>query len=570
MKSELFYMFEWLFWIFLNLVGFASPTLNIDETLLRDKAFDVDTHLSMLNQFYQNNTNLFQLNCSQWLSNSERNRLEEISKFPKYSNQQDNPISVEILHNCMRANPYNTKQLPLREIPPPFYIKFGLCVTKVISLGNDGSLSMKGMLHLMWWDYHRLWNTRAYIANWKYPDVLTLPASEVWVPSFTLNGCEERDCTIKPDNESQVSITNNGLVSITKAFLVHSTCELFLHMFPFDTSECQLVFVFDASHINSVVLIQNNNLQFDFNYYDNEEWHLRLFTVLSPCTINKYYLNGYLWYKKTRVKALENSFCMHLLFRRNAQFYMFNLIAPAFVMTICGFCGTFLSSNSELKLEFLVGVLTGFIFVQTIVANVCPKSEYPTAMGKFVLTSLLLCLFNVVGAAIVLLSGNLDQKRKTPPPFILRFIFIRVYHWTSLLMQQCLCCVCCCYCCGHCSTCCRKSQQAPASVVTEVLNIEPKLETGEENTPNSENAPISGSSIHNELIDRTSENCSKQAENWAQFALNLNTIVSIIYAIGTIVNSYILAIFFLMWALTKDEKHQWYLDELVNSTLLHP
>ena len=159
-------------------------------------------------------------------------------------------------------------------------------------------------------------------------------------------------------------------------------------------------------------------------------------------------------------------------------------------MSICGFCGTFLSRSSELKLEFLVGVLTGISFVQTIVANECPKSEYSSAMEKFVLTSLLLCLFNVVGAAIVLLSGDFDQKRKTPPQFILRFIFIRVYRWTSFVMQKYLCFVCCCcYCCGHCSA-CRKREQLPANVVTEVLTIEPKLEIGEVNTPNSEKSNI--------------------------------------------------------------------------------
>ena len=58
--------------------------------------------------------------------------------------------------------------------------------------------------------------------------------------------------------------------------------------------------MFDATDKKSVVHIQNNNLQFDFNFYDNEEWHLRRFTVLTLCTIDKYYLNGStsIWYKK--------------------------------------------------------------------------------------------------------------------------------------------------------------------------------------------------------------------------------------------------------------------------------
>ena len=536
-------------------------------------AFDNAIHISYLNEIYNNNANLYKLNCSQWLSVSERSRLEKISKLHKFSKKPANLIPREILHNCMRENPYNTKQLPIREVPPPFHIKYGLCLTKIMSITNYGTLTAKGLLQLGWWDQHRIWDTNAYIGNWKYPNDLVLPVFEVWVPTFYLIGCEEQDCFIKPDNKSAVSFNNNGLAEITNEFRFQSSCGLYLKHFPFDGGKCRLSFVYYATdEEEDVLLLEDIKTEFNFTFYGTEEWHFRRIYQYtnqannSFCATDRYIMDGGEegeWYKYSDVRETRRIICVELYFRRNVEFYMFNLIAPSFVMTVCGFFAMFLSRSLELKLEFLTGILNGFIFMQTIVANVSPKTLESTDLGKFILISIALCLFNVVGTIIVLSCENLDQKWKTPPPLVLRFIFIKVYRCLSYPIKKCLCCCCCCcFCCFHypgCS-CCHKTQHTQDIVVTDVQMIETISKTSKENPSQSSNIPAATIA---EEIDRTSKNCLVQIENWSLLSSNINIIISAIYAIGTIFNSYIIYLFFLSWAFIQ-QSSDWYIDKHLN------
>jgi len=75
-------------------------------------------------------------------------------------------------------------------------------------------------------------------------------------------------------------------------------------------------------------------------------------------------------------------------------------------------------------MSLAVTALLGFLFIQTRIANLIPKSESVPYLAIYVLGALLNSVYNLAGLAIVLMVYNKPAEKKVPK--LLAFIGIRV------------------------------------------------------------------------------------------------------------------------------------------------
>ena len=88
----------------------------------------------------------------------------------------------------------------------------------------------------------------------------------------------------------------------------------------------------------------------------------------------------------------------------------------------------FLPARSEARLNLAVTVLLGFIFIQTIVAGLMPKSNDWPFISKYVISSLVLSVFNLAACAVCVGIASLDRPENANPPLFLRWASYDLWH----------------------------------------------------------------------------------------------------------------------------------------------
>ena len=123
---------------------------------------------------------------------------------------------------------------------------------------------------------------------------------------------------------------------------------------------------------------------------------------------------------------------------------MCNLLVPVFVMSLIGFFTVFLPPHTGEKISLAVTVLLGFFFVQTIIANLVPKSQTTPILAYYVIGSLAISTANVAGGACVVALYNLPSDKEVPHWIafwiirVLGFVVIRSYVSFSHSDSRCL------------------------------------------------------------------------------------------------------------------------------------
>lgn len=132
-----------------------------------------------------------------------------------------------ILHECIRAHPYNTEQLPLRvgERRVPIEMTYNFFFTNLLMFESDGTIGFKAFVRFMWRDLNRSWNFSQIPIK-----KVRLPFSEVWTPLFSLANCESDICLILPHNRTNVGVDYNGTVSLVVQLKQHATCVMNLRV----------------------------------------------------------------------------------------------------------------------------------------------------------------------------------------------------------------------------------------------------------------------------------------------------------------------------------------------------
>ena len=100
---------------------------------------------------------------------------------------------------------------------------------------------------------------------------------------------------------------------------------------------------------------------------------------------------------------------------------------------IVGIFTVFIPAKSEARLNLAVTVLLGFMFIQTIVAGLMPKTNDWPLISKYIISSLLLSVFNLAICGVCVGIASLPEDSK--PPLFLRWAFSNL--WNSLNSKLC-------------------------------------------------------------------------------------------------------------------------------------
>lgn len=126
-----------------------------------------------------------------------------------------------VLHDCIRAHPYNTLQLPLRigQIREPIRMEYNFFFTNLLLFESDGTMGFKAFLKFDWIDMNRVWS-RSQMPLKK----IRLHFTELWTPLFSLANCETEMCYILPHNRTHVHLDYDGSVTFVIQIKQLATC----------------------------------------------------------------------------------------------------------------------------------------------------------------------------------------------------------------------------------------------------------------------------------------------------------------------------------------------------------
>ena len=126
---------------------------------------------------------------------------------------------------------------------------------------------------------------------------------------------------------------------------------------------------------------------------------------------------------------------------RYSEYYLFNLIVPVIVMSMIGFFAEILPASSSDKINLAVTVLLGFMFLQTMISSLIPKSSSIPSISCYLLAALLLSAFNVASSTLVFSLNKVTAIKNGPRilNFVIRLMGIMVCYkikWNLKMLKE--------------------------------------------------------------------------------------------------------------------------------------
>lgn len=219
-------------------------------------------------------------------------------------------------------------------------------------------------------------------------------------------------------------ITSNAIVRYTgqvewySPAIISTECKVDVRYFPFDTQVCEIEFgswTYDGFRVD---------LQLSLDYIDtaqysvSKEWNLHKSSakrknVLYTCCPEPY-----------------PSALFHLVLKRRANFYVFNLIIPCGLITLLSLFSFILPPNSGERVSFVMTILLSLSVYMLMVTEKMPHSADTPLASKFFLSMMVQIAISLVVTCFIIRFHN----SSTPiPPLFAKVI----NHWlASLLLMK--------------------------------------------------------------------------------------------------------------------------------------
>ncbi len=259
------------------------------------------------------------------------------------------------------------------------------------------------------------------------------------------------------------------------------------------------------------MIVEESNITYEIPRVDTEDWSI---ISIKPMPWN------YTWkyFDGSRVEMQGSpGFRVRIDLRRVPHYFVLNLIVPVAVVSWVGFLSVLLPANSSDKLSLAITVLLGFLFIQTIIAELIPKSASIPLISYYVLFSLIFSAYNVSATALILYIFHRGDNQFPFPAFLsvlgIYFLGILVFHrvkanWTALFA---------------------KLERAP-SIVDVAADAEYSRVNQENNADRIQTVQTAEQILNNSAHSRN-EPCEC---SWHEFASHLNLLFSAIYFFGCI------------------------------------
>ena len=367
------------------------------------------------------------LDCDKYLPNETRNLMNS-------STITDKNLEVpEIyLHKCL-LDGYDADEDPYKLVPKSvtFNVTYTFAMNELLSIENEGTISMTARLFLRWFDPRFRWINKSSIKHWKWPTSIEILAHKIWIPKLAVQNCQKQNCPVQIYNRTIANIADRGRVWIAYSDLVQASCDVKLKNFPFDTQQCEVKIAFSNLGNNSYI---NQSLEFYVDYMvDNDEWmvtniHLSEFNMTAYTFYKDLNLTDK-WHRKLMPGLPANRTVPVFIFvvtaKRESGYFVTNLIVPILLVLCISIASLFIPPNLEDRYNVQMAVILSFVFFQSVLASVMPQTRGSPRLCRYVMYSMLAATVELIISFVLRGLDNLQVSSDSTTYKILDNVFIK-------------------------------------------------------------------------------------------------------------------------------------------------
>lgn len=393
-----------------------------------------------INKELVNDTNITKKEGPKFLNCTHHIPLEYYDLVPWHRIDQ---FRYDLLYACISHSQYHKGITSFYFSEPQ--VNFSFALNELRALDFKGRIEISATIRLFWNESRLMWDTnetqtppllrsgninnfgqeaRAEKIQWKWPEVIELPAYFIWSPRLTLLNCDGKEnCHFRVDNDSVVRLTHDGGVKMEATNIFSATCSLDLEYFPYDIQICELKFFISNTEL-SVPFIKLNR-SFAFYMEESEEWLVSSVNVFAD-DLDLYTLRMKTpnrW-DQSAIRFINNCFHIKITAVRMPSYYLLTIVFPVLIILLMGATSYIVPFGNELHSDILINVVLAFIFMETIISNLFPKCRKVPRFQYFIMFALFLSTCKLV--LFYLVYRLRLRQASCIPPLWLRLLFIRL------------------------------------------------------------------------------------------------------------------------------------------------
>ncbi len=335
-------------------------------------------------------------------TDGERNivpKVDSIDTEDEGRDREEDVLHQKLLHS------YKKHLRPVLNSGEAVHVNVSLLLTNVIDI-NEKHQSLTTLLWMLteWYDPFLSWNKT------EFPSVtyLVVGIDQIWSPDLMVYNVLGN--TIKVAGEflgksESVSVLSSGKVHHWSPMLLNLFCPMKMDMFPFDVQSCPVIlspWIYDNAQLK--LYPAKNAARFGNLLDRSKKWIVQDFTA-----------------EKSVLRDAENNRSydqMHfsISLKRKSTFYVLNLLLPCyFISIIACLCYVIPPQGGDRINLLLTTFLSIVVFVLVVLEIVPEESDTLPLFSKFLLSVMLMNMFQILYCTVVCGLNNMDKIRIGPP-----------------------------------------------------------------------------------------------------------------------------------------------------------
>ena len=227
------------------------------------------------------------------------------------------------------------------------------------------TLKTSAIVSLSWFDQGTVWNTTEYGGL----DFITLRDYDfLWTPPISLMNTAERMKDLIGNERCVAILENEGEVHAAPADILHSSCQVDISNYPFDTQTCAFTFV-------------------PFGYMP----HLLAFNTETSSVDLKYFTPTGSWRFVESTSFLNNyNATFVIVLQRKPLYVILNMFVPIIALSILNVFVFWIPVESGERISYCLTVLLSLAVFLTLVGQTLPKTSEPMSWFSFSLVETML------------------------------------------------------------------------------------------------------------------------------------------------------------------------------------
>ncbi|XP_077989485.1 neuronal acetylcholine receptor subunit alpha-10-like [Glandiceps talaboti] len=270
---------------------------------------------------------------------------------------------------------------------------------QIVDLDEKGQvIILKSWCGQSWTDEYLRWNESKYDGI----NEIQLPIDEVWQPDITLYGSVNEE--FQRHYSTDISVMSSGRVLAIQPHVYKASCSVDATYFPFDHQRCLFKFGSWSYPMTLIDIVPDNKSNID-NFISNGEWSV----------IDMIIDRNVIFFPCCPLPFSDVTYTIHI--RRHSLFYVFNIIFPAFLVSVLVVVGFYLPSDSGERITLSVSsMLTLMVFLSTVSDYMPPNSERIPYLQLYLFVTIALVVLSCVTTALTLnLHFRGAMIRRAPP-----------------------------------------------------------------------------------------------------------------------------------------------------------